>query len=103
MNVIGKVTVLPQLPEAIARLSELAYNLYWSWTPHAQALYSELNAEIWERFQRNPVRILLEVPQERLLAVAADPAYVARYTQVMADFDAYMNKKDTWATRNATN
>jgi starch phosphorylase len=103
MNVIGKVTVLPQLPEAIARLSELAYNLYWSWTPHAQSLYSELDAEIWERFQRNPVRTLLEVPQERLLAVAADPAYVARYAQVMTDFDAYMNKKDTWATKNATN
>lgn len=99
MNVIGKVTVLPSLPAGIARLSELAYNLYWSWTPHAQALYRELDSEIWERFQQNPVRTLLEVPQSRLEEVAADPAYQARYAQVMADFDAYMGKKDTWAAR----
>lgn len=101
MNIIGKVTVLPQLPEKIARLSELAYNLYWSWNPLAQALYADLDSEIWERFQHNPVRTLLEVQQDRLDAAAADPAYLARYTQVMADFDAYMGKKDTWASQNA--
>ncbi|BDP41438.1 alpha-glucan phosphorylase [Deinococcus aetherius] len=101
MNVIGKVTVLPQLPEAIGRLSELAYNLYWSWTPHAQSLYQELDPEVWERFQHNPVRTLLEVPQERLTHAAANPDYLARYGRVMADFDAYMTKKDTWASRNA--
>ncbi|GGL83681.1 alpha-glucan phosphorylase [Deinococcus aerolatus] len=101
MNVIGKVTVLPQLPPSISRLSELAYNLYWSWTPHAQALYQELDSQIWERFQQNPVRTLLEVPQARLDKVAADTGYLARYKRVMADFDAYMNKKKTWASQNA--
>ena len=101
MNVIGKVTVLPQLPAAVSRLSELAYNVYWSWTPRAQALYRELDSSIWERFQQNPVRTLLEVPRERLEQVAADAAYLERYAQVMADFDAYMGKRDTWAARNA--
>ena len=47
------------------------------------------------------MRTLLEVSQERLNAAAADPAYLARYQQVMADFDAYMGKKDTWASKNA--
>ncbi|MFC4453212.1 alpha-glucan family phosphorylase [Deinococcus sonorensis] len=101
MNVIGKVTVLPRLPQAVARLEELAYNLYWSWTPRAQELYSELDPVIWERFQRNPVRTLLEVPAERMAEVAADPAYLERYRAVLADFDAYMGLTDTWASRNA--
>ncbi|WP_339095450.1 glycosyltransferase family 1 protein [Deinococcus sp. VB142] len=101
MNIIGKVTVLPQLPAPLARLSELAYNLYWSWTPHAQALYQELSPELWERFQHNPVRLLLEVPQDRLDAAAKDADYLGRYAAVMADFDAYMQKKDTWAVSNA--
>ncbi|GAA5514394.1 glycogen phosphorylase [Deinococcus carri] len=103
MNVIGQVTVLPQLPEAIGRLSELAYNLYWSWTPHAQALYRDLDPAIWERFQHNPVRVLLEVSQDRLTQAAADPDYLDRYRQVLADFDAYMGKKDTWVAQNAAN
>ncbi|SMB94273.1 alpha-glucan family phosphorylase [Deinococcus hopiensis] len=101
MNIIGQVTVLPQLPDAIARLSELAYNLYWSWTPRAQALYQELDPSNWERFQHNPVRLLLEVPQQRLEAAAADADYLDRYRGVMADFDAYMGKKDTWISKNA--
>ena len=101
MNIIGKVTVLPQLPAPLARLSELAYNLYWSWTPHAQALYQELSPELWERFQHNPVRLLLEVSQDRLDAAAKDADYLGRYAAVMADFDAYMQKKDTWAVSNA--
>ena len=78
MNVIGKVTVLPRLPAAISRLEELAYNLYWSWTPRAQELYSVLNPEVWNRFQHNPVRTLLEVGAERLAEVAADAGYLAR-------------------------
>jgi len=101
MNVIGKVTVLPRLPAAISRLEELAYNLYWSWTPRAQELYSVLDEAVWKRFQHNPVRTLLEVGSERLAEVAADSAYLAKYTAVLADFDAYMNKKDTWASEHA--
>ncbi len=100
MNVIGKVTVLPQLPTELARLSELAYNLYWSWTPHAQDLYRHLDPEKWERFQHNPVRTLLEVSQDALNAAATDSDYLSRYRAVMADFDAYMGKKDTWASQN---
>lgn len=103
MNIIGHVTVLPQLPPAIGRLSELAYNLYWSWTPRAQALYRDLDPEIWERFQHNPVRTLLEVPQSRLDEAAADADYLDRYRDVLAEFDAYLGKQDTWASRNAPN
>ncbi|KEF35294.1 alpha-glucan phosphorylase [Deinococcus sp. RL] len=101
MNVLGQVTVLPELPPALSRLSDLAYNLYWSWTPHAQALYRDLDPALWERFQHNPVRLLLEVSQTRLDEAAADPAYLARYRTVIADFDAYLNKTETWASRHA--
>jgi len=103
MNILGRVTVLPQLPEALRRLEELAYNLYWSWTPHAQALYRDLNPELWERFNQNPVRTLLEVPQARLEEAARDPQYLARLNRVLQDFDAYMNRADTWATKHAQN
>ena len=77
MNVIGQVTVLPELPPSLARLSDLAYNLYWSWTPRAQALYEDLDASLWDRLQHNPVRLLLEVPQARLDEAAANPYLVS--------------------------
>lgn len=102
MNVIGKITVLPQLPPSISRLSELAYNLYWTWTPKAQELFAELAPECWERYHKNPVRTLLEVSQEVLDQKAVDEHYLGRYQAVMADFDAYMNKQDTWSHHNAS-
>lgn len=101
MNVIGQVTVLPQLPTSIARLSELAYNLYWAWTPRAQELYAQLDNELWETYGHNPVRLLLEVDQTKLERAAADPAYLQQYQDVLAAFDAYMTQQDTWHSRNS--
>lgn len=106
MNIIGKVTVLPRLPQALRRLEELAYNLYWSWTPRAQDLFRELDARAWENSQHNPVRTLLETPAARLEALSQDPDYLARYRRVLADFDAYMaagsaGKGEVWAAKHA--
>ena len=66
MSVLGRLTVLPNLPEPIDRLSELATNLYWSWEPQARALFRRLDAELWERSGYNPVAVLQDIPQERL-------------------------------------
>ncbi|PYE55846.1 alpha-glucan family phosphorylase [Deinococcus yavapaiensis] len=101
MNILGKVTVLPKLPAALRQLEELAYNLYWTWTPNASALYRDLNPELWERFNHNPVRTLLESSQSRLDELARDSHYVARVQRVLEDFDAYMNAQETWTTRHA--
>ena len=41
MNTLGHIAVYPRPRPEIARLTELAYNLWWSWNPAAQALYEE--------------------------------------------------------------
>ncbi len=97
MNIIRTVTVLPRIPKAIGRLNELAYNLWWSWEPQAQDLYAAIDAELWEKVNHNPVKFLHRVRQNALDAVAADAAYLARYTEVLAAFDAYMHPDaPTW-------
>jgi glycogen phosphorylase len=86
---------LPPLPEAIQRLGELPYNLWWSWHPEAEAAFEALDAEAWHIAQHNPVLLLRRLPSRRLRDAAADPAYVARLNEVMAAFDAYMGAADT--------
>ncbi len=101
MKLIGKISVFPKLPEAIARLEELAYNLWWTWEPEAQALFEAVDAERWERVNHNPVRFLRGVEQEKLNAVAQDEAYLAEYEEVLEAFDAYMaDDASTWYSRN---
>ena len=46
MNILGRISVFPKLPENISRLQELAYNLWWSWNPDAQALFTTLDLSL---------------------------------------------------------
>ncbi len=97
MNILGRVAVFPTIPPRINRLYDLAYNLWWSWHPEAQALYADLDLELWERVNHNPVRQLAEVAPERLDTVAADKSYLKRYDDVIASFDAYIDPNAaTW-------
>ncbi len=96
MNVLGRVAVFPTLPKRISRLYDLAYNLWWSWTPEARTLYSDLDPALWRKVKHNPVRMLAQVDPAKLEAFADDAEYLARFDAVLADFDAYMGRKDTW-------
>lgn len=97
MNILGEIAVFPKLPDAIARLQELAYNLWWSWHPEAQALYATIDPKLWRTVNQNPVKFLRDVKQHRLDGAAADQDYLARYQAVFTTFDAYMDPNaDTW-------
>ena len=98
MKFIGKLSVLPRLPEPIARLEELAYNLWWSWEPDARGLYATIDPSLWDAVNHNPVKLLRRVQQRKLDAAAQDPAFLQAYQSVLARFDAYMNADSTWFT-----
>jgi glycogen phosphorylase len=99
VKIIGRMAVFPSIPERFRRLHELAYNLWWTWHPEAQALYTAIDPDIWERVEHNAVRLLLDVSPARLLALAEDRGFIAHYERVMAAFDAYMRPDSTWFSR----
>ncbi len=84
------------LPKRISRLAELAYNLWWTWNPEAQRLFSRIDAELWERKYHNPVKFLRQVERARLNAVTNNRYYLEIYDRVMRSFDAYMSAEETW-------
>jgi len=84
------------LPEKIARLGKLAYNLWWTWRPDAQRLYSWIDPYLWEETSQNPVLFLRKVRRTDLNAVIHDRNYMKHYKKVLRDFDTYMEAKDTW-------
>ena len=87
------------LPKRIARLSELAYNLWWTWQPESQRIFGRLDYDLWERLGHNPIRLLREVEASRLKTAAKDPEYLALYNRMTANFDSYMNPKTTWTSQ----
>ncbi|MDE3228994.1 MAG: alpha-glucan family phosphorylase [Chloroflexota bacterium] len=99
MKILGRLSVFPTIPPRIERLYELAYNLWWAWNPDAQALYAQVNAQMWERTEHNAVATLAGANPQRLNALAEDAEFLARYDAVMAEFDAYMRPASTWFSR----
>ncbi len=99
MNILGRIAVFPTLPQSINRLEELAYNLWWSWKREAQALWREIDSELWEEVYHNPIKFLRDVAQEKLEEAANDARYQQAYQQVFAEFDEYMTCQDTWFKR----
>jgi len=78
------------LPHRLRRLGEIAYNLWWTWSPEAQHLFMRLSPVLWESVNHNPVRLLRQLPLKRLSEVLADRRLLESYDRVVADFDAYM-------------
>src|SRR5512143_337901 len=84
------------LPRRINRLSELAYNLWWTWSPYAQRLFNRLDNDLWESVNHNPHLFLHQIGRKALNAAAQDPYYLEIYDRVFAEFDSYLSREDTW-------
>lgn len=96
MYVFNKITVNPQLPKRIKKLSEISNNLWWSWNTEFLKLFKEIDSDLWESSQKNPVKFLKHVSQERLEMAANNPAFLKDYDKNVANFEDYMNSKNTW-------
>ena len=66
MYVFNRVTVNPQLPKKIKELSEISNNLWWSWNTEFLRLFKKIDMDLWEQSNKNPVKFLKHVSQERL-------------------------------------
>ena len=52
MKPIRTFIVVPSLPEPLAHLKDLAYNLWWCWNPEAIALWRRLDPKQWEETRK---------------------------------------------------
>jgi glycogen phosphorylase len=84
------------LPSSLTRLSELAQNLWWSWTPEARRLFELIDPTLWVLCHHNPVKLLAEVKLERLKHFAEDPGYARQYSAVLKLFDQYRENEQSW-------
>ncbi len=92
MRVLGRITAMPELPEPLKGLKELAYNLWWSWNPEAAELFQEIDPVLWKRFRGNPVKLLLEVDPHRLEALLPT-SFPARLQAILEALRAYLKGK----------
>lgn len=102
MEPIRTFTILPRLPEKLEPLKKIAYNLYWSWNHEAIDLFRRMDTDLWEETNHNPVKMLGQIRQERLEALAEDESFVTHLNRVSENLDRYLNEA-TWYQKKLNN
>ena len=88
-----EVNVKSHIPAELACLSEMARNIWWSWTPEARDMFKSLDPALWKECGHNPVLLLERLSYETLEEMAKDEAVLARINNVYKMFRAYMDVK----------
>jgi len=86
------VEVNPRIPRRLARLSELADNLWYSWDRPTRTLFARLHPGLWDAVSHNPKAFLKRVDEERLTEAAEDHIFLGNYNRVLSAFDTYMSE-----------
>src|SRR5712691_1528356 len=87
------------LPDRIRRLSDLAYDLRWSWSPQAREVFRSLDYRLWQLTAHNPVQMLRTISPERLKRAAEDASFLSLYDAAMDGLDRALSTAETWWPR----
>lgn len=98
MPTVRTYRVVPNLPERLRPLGELARNLWWTWNPEAADLFRRLDPDLWEKTHHNPVDLLGSLSQDRLESLAADDAFLSNVERATAELRAYLSRKSWFET-----
>ena len=86
------VEVNPRIPRRLARLSELAENLWYAWDRPTRTLFARLHPGLWDAVNHNPKAFLKRVDEERLTEAGEDHIFLGSYNRVLSAFDTYMSE-----------
>ena len=84
--------VHPKIPRRLARLEELADNLWYSWDRPTRSLFSRLHTSLWDAVGHSPKAFLKRVDEQRLIEAADDPVFINSYNRVLSAYDSYKDE-----------
>ncbi len=91
--------VVPALPEKLAGLHEMAYNLVWSWDEGLRAVFRRIDRDLLDRTYQNPVLMLGQVSQRRLDELVRDENFMSFYQRAYEGLQNYLKERTWWEQR----
>lgn len=83
-----------EVPDKFSKITDLVYNLWWSWSPEAMRMFSFLAPEVWTHY-RNPLEVLMEMDPSQWYPLQNNEQFLSLYSEVIRDFEAYMEGSGT--------
>jgi starch phosphorylase len=90
VKAIRRFTIHPVLPEPLEPLRGLMLNLRWSWHEPTRELFAAIDPGNRELGEQDPAALQAQVPQDRLVALAADSAFLDRLAATTAELGQYL-------------
>jgi glycogen phosphorylase len=100
-RLLHRFTVVPSLPEELAALHRIAYNLWWTWEPDAIQLFKRLDPELWKETRHNPVEVIGILQQTTLESLITDDGFMSHLAQVDEKLSEYLSAR-TWFEKQHT-
>ncbi|MBV9569762.1 MAG: alpha-glucan family phosphorylase [Alphaproteobacteria bacterium] len=92
---------LPNLPEGLSDLRDLALDLRWTWNHETDTLWKDIDPALWER-SRNPWSILQGVPPQVLQRLASDHAFREKLAEFVAARRRYLKHPGWFVSAHGT-
>lgn len=78
------------IPHEVERVYDLAYNLWWTWSPRAHLLFSSIDPAGWMR-THNPVEVLQGMEPHLWDPLLVSESFMGAYHAVIDEFDRYLD------------
>ncbi|MCL2651089.1 MAG: alpha-glucan family phosphorylase [Candidatus Azobacteroides sp.] len=85
------ISIHSKLPQELKVLDEITHNLWWVWNYEATELFTDIDKDLWQKTEGNPVLFLQRLPFKKLEEIANDKALMAQINAVYNKFRAYMD------------
>lgn len=87
--------VVSEMPEHQKALLKLAMNFRWTWHHETQDLFKEVDPQLWEQVEHNPIQLIRQLSPERVQKLGKDTLFLAKLRHCEEELDAYMGAS-TW-------
>jgi starch phosphorylase len=87
--------------DVLARVGQLARDLWWTWNPDPQRLLAALDPVLWEATNHNPIATLAGLSEQRRVALCGDEAFLSLLRLCERQRALYLRTRP-WFRRTAT-
>ncbi|MDI6755944.1 MAG: alpha-glucan family phosphorylase [Thermodesulfobacteriota bacterium] len=92
MKDIVVYTVMPNLPERLRPLMDLAKNLWFSWNLEGIDIFRSIDQNLWEETNHNPLAVLGRLGNERIQELLGDEGFLSEMDRIFTEFKRYTEK-----------
>lgn len=85
-----------RLPQKLERLADVAYDLWWSSSRHARAVFRMLSRYHWSASEHNPIALLKDIDRSRLDELTANDEFMRAYRVMLAHYDIECERSTKW-------